>query len=76
LDVHASDASADEGITGWGDMGIEVVGLGSNYKWFITDGNNQLHFHVVAVPEPEIYAMLGLGLGLIGWASRRRKQLH
>lgn len=27
----------------------------------------------IAVPEPEIYAMLGLGLGLIGWAGRRRK---
>jgi hypothetical protein len=27
-----------------------------------------------AVPEPEIYAMMGLGLGLMGWASRRRKQ--
>jgi len=27
----------------------------------------------LAVPEPEIYAMLGLGLGLMGWAGRRRK---
>jgi PEP-CTERM motif len=26
------------------------------------------------VPEPEIYAMLGLGLGLMGWVGRRRKQ--
>lgn len=25
------------------------------------------------VPEPEIYTMFGLGLGLIGWAGRRRK---
>lgn len=25
------------------------------------------------VPEPEIYAMLGLGLGLMGWVGRRRK---
>lgn len=25
------------------------------------------------VPEPEIYAMMGLGLGLLGWAGRRRK---
>jgi choice-of-anchor A domain-containing protein len=28
---------------------------------------------VTAVPEPEGYAMLGLGLGLIGLVSRRRK---
>ena len=25
------------------------------------------------VPEPEIYAMLGVGLGLMGWIGRRRK---
>ena len=25
------------------------------------------------VPEPEIYAMLGVGLGLMGWVGRRRK---
>jgi len=28
---------------------------------------------VAAIPEPEIYAMLGLGLGLMGFAARRRK---
>lgn len=26
-----------------------------------------------AIPEPEIYAMMGLGLGLLGWVGRRRK---
>lgn len=25
------------------------------------------------VPEPEIYAMMGFGLGLLGWVGRRRK---
>jgi len=25
------------------------------------------------VPEPEIYAMMGLGLGLMGWAGRRKR---
>ncbi len=25
------------------------------------------------VPEPEIYAMMGLGLGLAGWAGRRKR---
>jgi hypothetical protein len=31
------------------------------------------NIHVAAVPEPETYAMLGAGLGLIGFAARRRK---
>jgi hypothetical protein len=26
------------------------------------------------VPEPEIYAMLGVGLGLMGWVGRRRRR--
>ena len=28
---------------------------------------------VAAVPEPETYAMMLAGLGLLGWAARRRK---
>jgi hypothetical protein len=28
---------------------------------------------VNAVPEPEIYAMMGLGLGLLGWVGRKKK---
>jgi hypothetical protein len=27
---------------------------------------------VAPVPEPEIYAMMGIGLGLLGWVGRRR----
>ena len=28
---------------------------------------------VTPVPEPEIYAMMGLGLALLGWSERRRR---
>lgn len=30
---------------------------------------------VTPVPEPEIYAMMGLGLGLLGWVGRRKRAL-
>lgn len=35
---------------------------------------DDLSFSAVAapVPEPEIYAMMGFGLGLLGWVGRRR----
>lgn len=35
---------------------------------YVTSGNI-----VNAIPEPEIYAMLSVGLGLIGWLGRRKK---
>jgi len=42
--------------------------LGSeNQSQFVID-----NLTVAAVPEPETYAMMGLGLGLVGWMSRRR----
>lgn len=28
---------------------------------------------VTAIPEPEVYAMLGVGLGLMGWVGRRKR---
>jgi hypothetical protein len=29
--------------------------------------------HVAAIPEPEIYAMMMVGLGMLGWLGRRKK---
>ena len=28
------------------------------------------------VPEPEIYAMMGIGFGLVGWVARKKKRNH
>jgi hypothetical protein len=42
---------------------------GENLGQFVLD-----NLVVAAVPEPETYAMMGLGLGLVGWASRRRSK--
>ena len=46
-----------------------IVGQAYNTKTFATDA-----FVLAAVPEPESYAMLLAGLGLIGAIARRRKQ--
>jgi hypothetical protein len=32
----------------------------------------RIGFEVAAVPEAETYAMMGLGLAVVGWAGRRR----
>jgi len=46
-------------------------------KWNIDNGNNTVlsqSFTVPAVPEPETYAMMLAGLGVIGAVVRRRRQ--
>ncbi len=49
----------------WVGYESELIGHVSNWMSGVAP--------VAAVPEPEIYAMLGLGLGLMGWVGRRRK---
>lgn len=41
--------------------------IGDNYEFYLSG------MTVTAVPEPEIYAMMGLGLGLMGWVGRRKR---
>lgn len=68
---------------------VQVVGLSSgNYTVELMDGTTSLgsqlvtigsagmynaNFQITAVPEPETYAMMLLGLGVLGWAGKRRK---
>jgi hypothetical protein len=50
-----------------GTTGLDTFGLN------LTASSGVALFQTVsAVPEPEIYAMLALGLGVIGWAARRK----
>ncbi|MBJ7309000.1 FxDxF family PEP-CTERM protein [Rugamonas sp. CCM 8940] len=49
----------------------------ANFDWTALNFNQQqaigrLDISVTAVPEPETYAMLLAGLGLLGWTARRR----
>jgi len=36
-------------------------------------GQYLLNSSIAPIPEPEIYAMLGVGLGLLGWVGHRKK---
>ncbi len=57
-----------------GDM-IEIL-YGNNGSWLYDHGNVNAQITtgpaVSPVPEPEIYAMMGLGLGLLGWGRHRK----
>ena len=66
---------------------VDGAGTGTttfnNNVWY-NDEKNNASLYILAdfkgntppvspVPEPEIYAMFGLGLGLMGWVGRRKK---
>jgi serralysin len=56
--------------------GTYYVRVSKHYSSAIPVGSDytlQVQGNVAAVPEPESYAMMGLGLALVGFAARRRK---
>lgn len=67
--IHAAYSSViGNSVTiGFEDL---FAGGDTDYNDLVFSLNN---VYVAAVPEPETYAMLTMGLGLIGWASRRRQ---
>jgi hypothetical protein len=58
-----------------GDVAYEAIGFGkeANTAELQYHTGNQSFASVAAVPEPEIYAMMGIGLGLMGWVGRRKR---
>lgn len=72
FNIHYADGAAffagDQ--AGWG-LGFYYQGLPMMFESSTQAGQ----WRVSAVPEPESYAMLMIGLGLVGWVGRRRKQV-
>ena len=65
-------------FTGWNSIAWTVTGLGGglNYEYGFTDNYAYLRLNsanVAPVPEPETYAMMLAGLGLLAFVARRRK---
>ena len=66
----------------WGDYSATMVDPNdSNVFWTIQElafnstnwGTQISAINVTAVPEPETYALMLAGLGVVGWAARRRR---
>jgi hypothetical protein len=85
IDFGTSFGRGKDKLRGTESVAWTVSGLGSNYSSSLT--NMYLHVQgigvdrksakytpiVSPVPEPETYAMLLVGLGLVGFSARRRK---
>ncbi len=70
LDLHPSEVIA------FGDVNFRLLGATTGNLSFSDIGDNNFNVKaiVTAVPEPETYAMLLVGLGLVGFMTHRTKK--
>ncbi len=78
LDGFAPLAGHEFDLLDWGTLGtgrfssIVLPGLGTNLAWVTSDLYFDGTISVAAIPEPETWALLLAGLGLLGFAARRK----
>lgn len=66
----------DASFTGMETLSLSTPGISYAIFGGIGDGGSSVfadNFTITAIPEPETYAMLLAGLGLLGFTARRRK---
>ncbi|HVY05431.1 MAG TPA: PEP-CTERM sorting domain-containing protein [Burkholderiales bacterium] len=65
--------TAAGGITGWETLSRAFLGVPDNYLFDITAANGGLVLEVAAVPEPETWALMAVGLALVAFRVQRNK---
>ena len=74
------EVSAEANVAGITGIRLEVFkdpSLPADGPGFAANGNfvlTELEVMAAPIPEPEIYAMILTGLGVMGWAARRRQR--
>lgn len=78
LSLFSYSAAIGSGATTHNSFAPSVTAANGLWiDWYDTAYNvgiDNVNFTIAAVPEPETYAMMLAGLGLLGFMARRRKQ--
>lgn len=73
---HTNPGGSGNGILDWHGWQFAGAGIRSvTYQglFVVNDGLQANTVSVTPIPEPEIYAMIMAGLGLLGWVGRRKR---